>query len=174
MLTNQQTSIKNLEVQVEQIIQILNQKPSGALSSDKVSNPKEKEKEKATVMNLRNGKQVEVIKEEKGQCSKVKVQDDRKQPQEDEENKKKKENEDSSTKNNKVHVPKLSFPQVENKNRLDKQITKFIEVIKQFHINIPFFEALKQMPIYAKFMKELLFNKRNVELGYVLMKIIAL
>lgn len=34
--------------------------------------------------------------------------------------------------------------------------------MKQIHMNIPFIEALKQMPFYAKFMKEFVSNRRNL------------
>lgn len=34
-------------------------------------------------------------------------------------------------------------------------------MMKQILVNIPFVEALKQMPIYVKFMKELVLNRRN-------------
>ncbi|KAL8155756.1 hypothetical protein AgCh_000967 [Apium graveolens] len=36
---------------------------------------------------------------------------------------------------------------------LDKQFEKFLEVFKKLHINIPFAEALEQMPSYARLMK---------------------
>ena len=48
------------------------------------------------------------------------------------------------------------------KNNLDKQFTKFLEVFKKLHINIPFAEALEQMPKYVKFMKEILSKKRKL------------
>ncbi|KAK7282492.1 hypothetical protein RIF29_11318 [Crotalaria pallida] len=38
-----------------------------------------------------------------------------------------------------------------------------MEVFKKLQINIPFAEALEQMPTYAKFMKELLTNKRKLK-----------
>ncbi|KAL8087990.1 hypothetical protein AgCh_037944 [Apium graveolens] len=40
------------------------------------------------------------------------------------------------------------------KKKPDKQFEKFLEVFKKLHMNIPFAEALEQMPSYAKFMKE--------------------
>ncbi|GJX85055.1 reverse transcriptase domain-containing protein [Tanacetum coccineum] len=40
---------------------------------------------------------------------------------------------------------------------------KFLENLKQLHINIPFSEALVQMPKYAKFLKGLLSNKARLE-----------
>ncbi|KAH9783362.1 hypothetical protein KPL71_009280 [Citrus sinensis] len=40
------------------------------------------------------------------------------------------------------------FPQRFQKQKQDKQFSKFLEVLKQLHINIPFVEALEQMPNY--------------------------
>ncbi|GJX33406.1 DNA-directed DNA polymerase [Tanacetum coccineum] len=40
---------------------------------------------------------------------------------------------------------------------------KFLENLKQLHINLPFIEALAQMPKYAKFLKGLLTNKARLE-----------
>jgi len=36
-----------------------------------------------------------------------------------------------------------------------------MDILKRLQINIPFTEALEQMPTYAKFMKELLTKKRK-------------
>ncbi|XP_062099882.1 uncharacterized protein LOC133805736 [Humulus lupulus] len=49
-----------------------------------------------------------------------------------------------------------------HKNNLDKQFSKFLEVFKKLHINIPFAEALEQMPSYMKFMKDILSKKRKM------------
>ena len=48
-------------------------------------------------------------------------------------------------------------------NKLDKQFLKFLDVFRKLHINIPFAEALEQMPSYAKFMKEIISRKRKLE-----------
>ncbi|XP_052206778.1 uncharacterized protein LOC127811105 [Diospyros lotus] len=63
----------------------------------------------------------------------------------------------------KPYVPPIPFPQKLRKHKLDKQFEKFLEVFKKLHINIPFAEALSQMPSYAKFMKEIISNKRKLE-----------
>ena len=42
----------------------------------------------------------------------------------------------------------LPFSQRFHKQKQDKQLSKFLEVLKQLHINIPFVEALEQMPNY--------------------------
>ena len=39
------------------------------------------------------------------------------------------------------------------------KLGKFMEVFQKLHINIPFVEALEQMPGYVKFMKDILFKK---------------
>ena len=56
----------------------------------------------------------------------------------------------------------IQYPQCLKKNKLDKQFTKFMEVFKKLHINIPFAEALEQMPSYVKFMKDILSKKRRL------------
>ncbi|XP_062085919.1 uncharacterized protein LOC133792026 [Humulus lupulus] len=60
------------------------------------------------------------------------------------------------------HHVRVPYPQRLRKHNLDKQFAKFLEVFKKLHINIPFVEALEQMPSYVKFMKEILSNKRKM------------
>ncbi|KAJ9168544.1 hypothetical protein P3X46_020050, partial [Hevea brasiliensis] len=50
-----------------------------------------------------------------------------------------------------------------HKAKLDRQFGKFLEVLKKLYINVPFVDALSQMPSYAKFLKEILSNKRKLE-----------
>ncbi|KAK4708648.1 hypothetical protein R3W88_029573 [Solanum pinnatisectum] len=47
--------------------------------------------------------------------------------------------------------------------KLDKCFGKFLEMLKQLHMNIPFTEVVTQMPAYAKFLKEILSSKRKLE-----------
>ena len=57
--------------------------------------------------------------------------------------------------------PPLPFPQRFRKKEDDEQAKKFLEMFKQLRINIPFAEALEQMPKYAKFLKDVLTKKRR-------------
>ena len=66
----------------------------------------------------------------------------------------------SSTNEYKQRIP---YPARLNHAREKEQFGKFLDLFKQLHINIPFVEALSQMPKYAKFLKELLSNKRKLE-----------
>ena len=56
----------------------------------------------------------------------------------------------------------IPYPQHLKKRKLEKQFTKFLEVFKKLHVNIPFVDALEKMPNYVKFMKEILSNKRRL------------
>ena len=56
----------------------------------------------------------------------------------------------------------VSYPQRLKKNKLDNQFGKFMEIFKKLHMNIPFSEALEQMPSYVKFMKDIRANKRKL------------
>ena len=58
--------------------------------------------------------------------------------------------------------PFAPYPQRLRNNRLDNQFDKFMEIFIKLHINIPFSEALEQMPGYVKFMKDILSKKRKL------------
>ena len=70
----------------------------------------------------------------------------------------------------KAYKPKVPVLARFKQHALDKQFAKFLEVFKKLHINIPFADALAQMPSYAKFLKEILGNKRKLE-DYETMKL---
>eukprot|EP00257_Ricinus_communis_P019971 XP_015579103.1 uncharacterized protein LOC107261818 [Ricinus communis] len=56
----------------------------------------------------------------------------------------------------------------EPEEKVDQQFVKFLDLFNQFRINLPFIEAISQMPNYTKFLKEILSNKRKLEdLGLV-------
>ncbi|GJV83769.1 putative nucleotidyltransferase, ribonuclease H [Tanacetum coccineum] len=64
---------------------------------------------------------------------------------------------------NEVQPPPVPFPRRLRKEKDEAQQKKFLENLKQLHINLPFIEALAQMPKYAKFLKSLLTNKARLE-----------
>ncbi|XP_078162050.1 uncharacterized protein LOC144557355 [Carex rostrata] len=66
--------------------------------------------------------------------------------------------------------PPVPFPQRLAESRINEQFSKFIEVLKQLHITIPFTEALTQMPTYAKLLKDILSNKKKLE-GHEMVKL---
>ena len=60
----------------------------------------------------------------------------------------------------KPHVP---YPSSTRRDHTDEQFGKFLKLLKKLHINLPFIEALSQMPNSVKFLKELLVNKRKLD-----------
>ena len=68
-----------------------------------------------------------------------------------------------------VYHPPIPFPQRLKKTKLDEQFPKILnfpkilKIFRKLEINIPFAEALAQMPHYAKFMKEIISKKRKLD-----------
>ncbi|XP_021750719.1 uncharacterized protein LOC110716414 [Chenopodium quinoa] len=60
-----------------------------------------------------------------------------------------------------VIKPKLPYPQKFMRHKLNEQFGKFIEMLKQIHLSIPFTDVFQQMPNYSKFLKEILSGKRE-------------
>ena len=62
-----------------------------------------------------------------------------------------------------MYIPSLPFPQRLKQAKIDEQFSKFINMFKKLEINIPFSEALAQMPNCAKFMKGIISKKRKID-----------
>ena len=58
---------------------------------------------------------------------------------------------------------RISYPQRLKKGKLEKLFTKFLDIFKKLHINIPFMDVLENMPSYVKFMKKILASKKMLE-----------
>ncbi|XP_016172931.1 uncharacterized protein LOC107615381 [Arachis ipaensis] len=67
----------------------------------------------------------------------------------------------TSKKEEKPYTPAIPYPQRFNRELKDQQFPKFLEVFKKLEINIPLAEALEKIPLYAKFLKELINKKRS-------------
>ena len=61
-----------------------------------------------------------------------------------------------------VQTCALPISQRLKKNNIDKQFGKFLDIFKKLEINIPFADAIEQMPKYAKFLKEIISHKRRI------------
>ncbi|KAM1495945.1 hypothetical protein ACFXTO_030606 [Malus domestica] len=60
-----------------------------------------------------------------------------------------------------VYDPPLPFPQRAKKGRKDQYSGHILDQFKKVQINIPLLEAIKEIPSYAKFLKELCTHKRK-------------
>ncbi|XP_021727181.1 uncharacterized protein LOC110694315 [Chenopodium quinoa] len=62
-----------------------------------------------------------------------------------------------------LYVPKVPFPHRLAQAKREKKYGKFLDILKKLHINIPFLDAISQMPSYAKFLKDMLSYKKKLE-----------
>ena len=62
----------------------------------------------------------------------------------------------------KAYTPAVPFPQRIQKAKKEEQFSKFLEIFRKIEINILFAKALTQMPIYAKFLKDILNRKKKI------------
>ncbi|XP_026419888.1 uncharacterized protein LOC113315855 [Papaver somniferum] len=62
------------------------------------------------------------------------------------------------------NVPIAPFPQRLIQQNKSTHYNEMLEMFKRVDINIPFLEAIKQIPAYAKFLKELCTQKRKLNL----------
>ncbi|KAL5541132.1 hypothetical protein UlMin_044349 [Ulmus minor] len=146
---NQGASIRDLEHQIGEISKLLTERGQGALPSNTERNPREE----AKAITLRSGKELERSKEASKQVIEEDTSVSKNQPA-------------ATTIEQPLPKPSTNavpFPQRLRKQNLDKQFSKFIDIFKSLHINLPFVDMLEQMPKYAKFLKEVLSNKRRLE-----------
>ncbi|XP_020425758.1 uncharacterized protein LOC109950616 [Prunus persica] len=166
---NQQASIQNLEVQVGQLANVISGRNQGVFPSQPEVNPKNQEQ--AKVITLRKGKQVNTAvdleqealeKEKEAKKSAAEMGHASSPPITTTEKSQEEENSiPIPSPQLKPYVPQIPFPQRLRKNKVDEQFAKFLEMFRKLQINIPFAEALEQMPSYAKFMKDILSKKRK-------------
>ncbi|XP_022856211.1 uncharacterized protein LOC111377359 [Olea europaea var. sylvestris] len=162
---NQQASIKKLETQIGQIAQQLAERSQGTLSSNTMVNPKEQ----VQAITTRSGVQLPEIHVKRPERKEMEIMGEEagkevefEQPT-DKENERKETPAERAPSPVKAYVQPIPFPQRLQRKKLDNQFAKFVEIFKKLHIHIPFADAIAQMLSYAKFLKEILSNKRKLE-----------
>ncbi|XP_024025997.1 uncharacterized protein LOC112092920 [Morus notabilis] len=164
--TNLGGTMKALETQVGQLANAIKGQSSRSFPSDTEKIPRE-----CKAITLRSGKELESLSVQNAMVDEepIKSNDDGKDKSKEENLKAKKEapvvtpGSITFLDNPPRITPPLPFPQRFQKNTLDEQFEKFLNIFKRIHINIHFVDALEQMPNYAKFMKEVMSKKRKLE-----------
>jgi hypothetical protein len=162
-------SIAKLETQMGQMANTLNRREEGKLPSQPLVNPKGLYRVNATshmkqvqaITTLRSGKlvdnQVEDKRDEHTEVSETLQRDKGKQVIKDTSSV------DPSLET--PYVPRAPFPErLKAPSHFGKQgekIQDMMETFKQVKVNIPLLDAIKQVPAYAKFLKDLCTQKRN-------------
>ena len=142
-------TLKNLETHVGQLALTLQNQKKDAFPSDTKKNPKD-----CMAVQLRSGKELEMMKE-KNDSSKEKESLEK-----EEELEKKKERVDR--KDIQGSRPAVPFPQRLQKSRIEEQFARFLKTFQKLEISMPFNEVVTQMPLYAKFLKDILSKKRKI------------
>ncbi|XP_070007818.1 uncharacterized protein [Nicotiana sylvestris] len=188
-IASHNTSIRNLEVQLGQILQVLNTRPKGTLASDTVVNLKGGNNTgHAMAMTIRSGKSGDATT-----SNQRKIMDKDVVVQEDEiprnmvkangemrididESVEETQHDVNPSREHVIDMPDLvvpkakaplpsplpPYPQRLSKQNNENQFKKFIDRIKILSINVPLVEALEQLSGYAKFMKDLVTKKRSM------------
>ncbi|XP_073049542.1 uncharacterized protein [Primulina eburnea] len=145
---NHDAMMQRVETQLGQLATQMATRAPGTLPSDTEKNPKGVNAVTATSPIKQEVIDVEGDEKEK-KISKQESNDTREKGK-------------SLNSNSNIDIKSLPFPQRAKQLQLDTQFSKFLEIFKKLHINIPFAEALAQIPSYAKFLKEILSNKRKL------------
>ncbi|KAK5839158.1 hypothetical protein PVK06_007924 [Gossypium arboreum] len=139
-------SIQGLETQIGQLSKLISERPQGSLPSNTEPNPREQlntiiiQDDKGVIEPEPESRQETVVSKGKGEVD--------------------------QNKNKPVPVeykPRAPYPNATRKDFSDEQFGKFLKLLKKLHINLPFIEALSQMPNVMKFLKELLANKWKLD-----------
>ncbi|KAL4386086.1 hypothetical protein GQ457_09G016850 [Hibiscus cannabinus] len=181
LLQSHDSSLRALENQVGQIAQALQVRPQGSLPSD-TQVTKRNGKEQCSALTLRSGttinKNVEFRGEENTEASPVSRQKESEVQQEAQEEEGREEvlttnpsggqSVDAAAKSVTTQTtedvrPPPPFPQRLKNHIEDNQFKKFMDMLDQLHIDVPFLEAIGQMPTYAKFLKVIITKKRKIE-----------
>ncbi|KAG9458523.1 hypothetical protein H6P81_003031 [Aristolochia fimbriata] len=143
---------------------LTNSRNQGTLPSNSETNPREQIK----AITLRSGKVLEEqqhtqVEEDSKNQQQDKEREELSQEREVSKQQKQKGKASKSLSNDDINVDTLPYQARAKKDKLEDKFSKFIDIFKKLEINIPFVEALIQMPQYAKFLKEVLLGKRKIE-----------
>ncbi|XP_062075151.1 uncharacterized protein LOC133779175 [Humulus lupulus] len=166
MIQSQETSLRNLETQDGKLANELRNRPRGALPSD-MENPRNMGNEHCKAMNLRSGNGLENSKKSAWHKGEPPSIQNNEKVSEDAKNSRKL----ASAQNvaafelpqSSPEIQKLLFPQRFEKQKQESQFKRFLDMLKQLHINISLVEALEKMPNYVKFMEAIITKK--IQLG---------
>ena len=153
--TTTNASLKNLETQIGKLALTLQNQIKDAFPSDTKKNPKD-----CMAVELRRGKELEKEKSEKDESNKGEEILENAESPEKERKKEQQQQEEKSKKKTQNSMPAVPFPQRLQKSRIE-EFAKFLKTFQKLEISMPFIEVVTQMPLYAKFLKEILSKKRR-------------
>ena len=167
---NTSASLKNLETQVRYLALTLQKETKNAFPSDTQKNPKD-----CMAVQLRSGREMSSSRSEKKEMidqkeeKEIGREDRRSNSEQTVETEKRMQIEQPEVTCEQKQKEKIQayafavpFPHRLQKEKRNEQFSKFLEMFKKIEINIPFAEAITQMPNYAKFLKDILSKKKKM------------
>ncbi|KAM1642713.1 hypothetical protein EV2_012871 [Malus domestica] len=170
-IQNLQAAMKNMEKQIGQIALQVSERAPGTFPSQTVPNPRGREECNA-VRTLRSGKSYDNGHENSVGNSRAAELPQTKivifadsaisaasgQPQDRSEN-----TAEAITKTTeRVYVPPMPYPERLKPKTKDQQLTDFIKTLAKVQINLPLIDAIKNIPSYAKFLKDVCTKKKKL------------
>ncbi|CAN6566247.1 unnamed protein product [Malus baccata var. baccata] len=144
-------AIENLERQMSQLASLMGkQHQPGRLPSQTVVNPNA---EQMNVVTLRSGK--EVFEQDEAST------ETEKSPKDTELNKKDSDKVSKEVQNSFNSCVPIHFPRRFMKSKKEQTDKEILDTFRKVQVNLPLLDAIKQVPKYAKFLKELCTNKRR-------------
>ncbi|KAL7587794.1 hypothetical protein Lser_V15G40429 [Lactuca serriola] len=167
VLINQQASIKNIKQQIGQLAKQFNERLSGTLPNNIEQNPRGAHIKSVT----RSGKffiRLTPVANDKSDVMQAEQETSQEKATDQSQQRGKdtttwQSSEDKNKEPVKPYHPLLQFPSQAKQDKQVEDYQKFLEHIKSLQINISFIEAVAQMSKYAKFLKDLLTNRKKME-----------
>ncbi|XP_070028953.1 uncharacterized protein [Nicotiana sylvestris] len=151
LIDNQQlrTDFRNLERQMGKLATNQNTRHAGTLPSDTEKNPQ------VNAVTLRNGRELEEVPKKKKDKP---IPDGELIPKVTQEQK------NAAEISEPVEAPRPPppFPQRLQKKNDDRMFTKFLSMLTQVQLNIPLVDVLREIPKYAKYVKDIVAHKRRL------------
>ncbi|XP_057515550.1 uncharacterized protein LOC130797049 [Amaranthus tricolor] len=154
---------KMIDTQMAQMAQQLSNlsMQKGQLSGNTENNPTTSPHQQLNAVTMRSGRTPH-DPAPKVKTSPIVVQDSGANDDVSEEKKDESVNSDKPTIAGRTYTPPVPFPSRLAQAKLEHKYGKFLQILSKLQINIPFLEAIKEMPSYAKFLKDIISNKRKL------------
>ncbi|CAN6557194.1 unnamed protein product [Malus baccata var. baccata] len=163
-IQNLHASMKNMEKQIGQIALQVSERAPGAFPSQTIPNPRGREECNA-VHTLRSGKSyisnrensvgnsqaAELPKPKSANFADSEISADSGQSQDRSENTAER-----------VYEPPMPYPERLKPKAKDQQLTDFMKTLAKVQINLPLIDAIKNIPSYAKFLKDVCTKKKTL------------
>jgi len=168
ILKSQQSAFLDLQRVVGDMAKRMEERPMGSFSGGTEMNPKATLKAVTTRSGKGGEKEQPPVEEEEPVDEEIEMEspgraEEQKDSTTEVPGEKVQGKKDKETKKAPVDLRHVPYPARLMQDKYVKEFGSFLEMFKQLKINLPFIEAIQHMPKYAKFLKDLLSNRKKLE-----------